>query len=206
MRFLLLVLLALPLPSFAQNILVRQSNGDSYYRTLPNETANDNYSTKGNTNPYTGKRGIKMRRTDSLASAVSAEGTGEYLLVPAIVRNDPKGTANRFNICGSALIALLDRGALGDLTEPEIQPLTVPRVFKIAESRFRMATAFDPKNYLYHTNLGVVLYRQGKKEEALAAIRRAMKLNPEDEQLKDYEAEILREKVTVKILDDADKD
>lgn len=80
MRFLLLVLLALPLPSFAQNILVRQSNGDSYYRTLPNETANDNYSTKGNTNPYTGKRGIKMRRTDSLASAVSAEGTSEYLL------------------------------------------------------------------------------------------------------------------------------
>lgn len=50
------------------------------------------------------------------------------------------------------------------------------------------------------------MYRQGKKEEALAAIRRAMKLNPEDEQLKDYEAEILREKVTVKILDDADKD
>lgn len=30
-----------------------------YYRTDPNETRNDNYSHKGNTNPYTGQRGSK---------------------------------------------------------------------------------------------------------------------------------------------------
>lgn len=31
----------------------------SYYRTSPNRTKFDNYSTKGNYNPYTGKRGYK---------------------------------------------------------------------------------------------------------------------------------------------------
>ena len=29
------------------------------YRSRPNSTATDNYSTKGNTNPYTGKAGTK---------------------------------------------------------------------------------------------------------------------------------------------------
>lgn len=28
-------------------------------RTAPNKTKSDNYSTKGNTNPYTGKKGTK---------------------------------------------------------------------------------------------------------------------------------------------------
>ncbi|WP_215647320.1 hypothetical protein [Desulfovibrio desulfuricans] len=28
-------------------------------RTTPNKTKSDNYSTKGNTNPYTGKKGTK---------------------------------------------------------------------------------------------------------------------------------------------------
>lgn len=28
-----------------------------YYRTSPNETARDNYSTRGNANPYTGRQG-----------------------------------------------------------------------------------------------------------------------------------------------------
>jgi len=39
-----------------------KSNGtyvDSYQRTSPNSTTLDNYSTKGNTNPYTGKIGTK---------------------------------------------------------------------------------------------------------------------------------------------------
>lgn len=30
-----------------------------YQRTEPNRTKDDNYSTTGNTNPYTGKRGTK---------------------------------------------------------------------------------------------------------------------------------------------------
>lgn len=31
----------------------------AHVRTSPDHTKNDNYSTKGNTNPYTGKRGTK---------------------------------------------------------------------------------------------------------------------------------------------------
>jgi hypothetical protein len=30
-----------------------------HYRSTPNSTVLDNYSTKGNTNPYTGKKGTK---------------------------------------------------------------------------------------------------------------------------------------------------
>ena len=39
-----------------------RSNGtyvQGYYRTTPNSTRNDNYSTVGNTNPYTGTSGTK---------------------------------------------------------------------------------------------------------------------------------------------------
>lgn len=32
----------------------------SYYKTSPNKTKLDNYSTKGNYNPYTGKWGTKI--------------------------------------------------------------------------------------------------------------------------------------------------
>lgn len=38
----------------------------SHYRSLPNRTKSDNYSTKGNINPYTGKEGTKkVNRTKS---------------------------------------------------------------------------------------------------------------------------------------------
>ena len=39
-----------------------RSNGkyvQGYYRTIANNTVSDNYSTIGNVNPYTGKRGTK---------------------------------------------------------------------------------------------------------------------------------------------------
>ena len=32
---------------------------DPHYRSAPNHTPNDNWSTKGNTNPHTGKQGTK---------------------------------------------------------------------------------------------------------------------------------------------------
>ena len=41
-----------------------KSNGtyvEGHYRTLPNSTRNDNWSTIGNTNPYTGVEGTKPR-------------------------------------------------------------------------------------------------------------------------------------------------
>ena len=35
---------------------------DSHYRTSPNNTVRDNWSTYGNTNPYTGQKGYKRYR------------------------------------------------------------------------------------------------------------------------------------------------
>ena len=51
--------------TFAQDVYVQgytRSNGtyvQGYYRTTPNYTRNDNYSTIGNVNPYTGTYGTK---------------------------------------------------------------------------------------------------------------------------------------------------
>ncbi len=58
--------------SFSQSVWVNgytKSNGtyvQSHYRTAPNNTVNDNYSTKGNINPYTGKKGTKPRQVYSI--------------------------------------------------------------------------------------------------------------------------------------------
>ena len=44
-----------------------KSNGtyvNGYERTNPNNTRNDNYSTQGNINPYTGQEGTKPRDGD----------------------------------------------------------------------------------------------------------------------------------------------
>lgn len=56
--------------SFAQSTINVQgyttSNGtyvSSHNRTAPNNTANDNYSTIGNTNPYTGSDGTKSNNS-----------------------------------------------------------------------------------------------------------------------------------------------
>lgn len=63
---LFLVFTLFTLNSFAQ-VSVRgyyKSNGtyvQPYQRTAPNNTVNDNYSTRGNTNPYTGEEGTKPR-------------------------------------------------------------------------------------------------------------------------------------------------
>lgn len=53
---------------FSQQVYVKgyyRSNGtyvQPHYRTAPNHTVNDNWSTVGNVNPYTGKSGTKPRQ------------------------------------------------------------------------------------------------------------------------------------------------
>lgn len=53
---------------FSQQVYVKgyyRSNGtyvQPHYRTAPNHTVNDNWSTVGNVNPYTGKAGTKPRQ------------------------------------------------------------------------------------------------------------------------------------------------
>lgn len=75
--------------SFAQ-VSVRgyyRSNGtyaQAHQRTAPNYTRNDNYSTVGNTNPYTGKTGTVPRdgytstRTSSTYSTPSSYSSSSY--------------------------------------------------------------------------------------------------------------------------------
>lgn len=59
------VLFLFPTISFSKNVHVRGgytksgSYRQSHYRTSPNRTKSDNWSTKGNVNPYTGKKGYK---------------------------------------------------------------------------------------------------------------------------------------------------
>ena len=187
-------LLILPILFFSFSVVAQDvyvsGNGDrqGYYRTSPDGTVNNNYSTQGNTNPYTGKPGTRPRQNQINSGAkTSAAGTGEYFLVPAIVRRDPEGTAIRMNTNGAAILLLLDKNTLGGLTDGETQPLTRNTVLEIAESRFRMAIKYQPNNYLYHTNLASALYRQGKIEEALEGIGRAIELNPNNEILKNYQ-------------------
>lgn len=66
MKFLFLGLTFLSLTAFADNYVspYLQQDGTSvqgHYRTDPNSTLNDNYSTRGNVNPYTGNPGTKPR-------------------------------------------------------------------------------------------------------------------------------------------------
>lgn len=67
MKYLLLAigLLFLSAPAIAADTLVNgyyKSNGSyvkPHFRSKANNTTYDNYSTRGNTNPYTGRRGTK---------------------------------------------------------------------------------------------------------------------------------------------------
>ncbi len=66
LSFLALVLgLAIAAPTFAQDVYVEgyvRSDGtyvEPHYRSSPNDTVLDNWSTKGNVNPYTGEPGTR---------------------------------------------------------------------------------------------------------------------------------------------------
>lgn len=51
-----------------------KSNGTyvkGYYRSSPNSTKSDNFSTYGNTNPYTGKKGTKKYNNYNSSSSSS---------------------------------------------------------------------------------------------------------------------------------------
>lgn len=178
----------------------------------PVGAVNNNYSTVSGTSSSTvsgGTRAFETRTNQVGASnynRLSGEGTGEYLLVPAIIRKDPAGTALRMNTSGASIISLLDRGFFGGLTDVKTQLLETGIILEIAESRFRKAVEFQPDNYIYHANLASVLFRQKKNKEALAAIRRAMELDPDNEVLKNYEQVILGVNVTVIVLDDNEEE
>lgn len=66
MKFLFLGLTFLSFTAFADNYVTPYTqldgtNVQGHYRTDPNSTRNDNYSTRENVNPYTGEIGSKPR-------------------------------------------------------------------------------------------------------------------------------------------------
>lgn len=82
MKKLILVLALALIPSFvfAEDIYtkghwkdtdrdgVKDTYVDPYYKTKSNDTKDDNYSTKGNTNPYTGEKGTYKGNYDYTGS------------------------------------------------------------------------------------------------------------------------------------------
>lgn len=53
-----------------------------HYSTAPNETKNDNYSTRGNVNPYTGQSGTKPRDEDTFKPYTAPKATGIQPVAP----------------------------------------------------------------------------------------------------------------------------
>lgn len=85
MRFFLwLVVLFIPLTILAKDVYVEgytRSDGTyvkGHYRTSPDSTINNNYSTQGNINPYTGKKGWIPRESESAVSTESWSTQGSY--------------------------------------------------------------------------------------------------------------------------------
>jgi len=60
---------------------------EGYYRTTPNYTRNDNYSTIGNVNPYTGSYGTKP--------AESYYSSSSYYSTPSYISSTPIYTGSR---------------------------------------------------------------------------------------------------------------
>src|SRR6185369_4788225 len=59
-----------------------KSNGtyvQPHYRSAPDGNFNNNWSTKGNVNPYTGKQGTKTSPPDGYKGSSSGSGTAEYI-------------------------------------------------------------------------------------------------------------------------------
>ena len=72
----LAVALMIAVPAFANEYVsgYTKANGtfvSGYYRSSPNRTVTDNYSYKGNSNPYTGSSGSSYYRTSPSSSYYS---------------------------------------------------------------------------------------------------------------------------------------
>jgi hypothetical protein len=92
--------LLLALPAAADTYVRPHINKDGEYveghfRTKSNSTKLDNYSTKGNTNPYTGKKGTvdPYDLDESLSSRSKRSSTYEYK--PYTYDSNPYGSSSR---------------------------------------------------------------------------------------------------------------
>lgn len=69
-----------------------------HYRTSPNRTINDNYTTKGNVNPYTGKPGYIPRQGNSNTNMSKAPKTNynTYQVTPPTPRRSTNTYKNNY--------------------------------------------------------------------------------------------------------------
>jgi hypothetical protein len=67
-----------------------------YQRTAPNSTRNDNYSTQGNVNPYTGVAGTKPRDYQTPAYEAPKPYVNPYATAPTTPVYGQKPTKNQF--------------------------------------------------------------------------------------------------------------
>ena len=80
------------------------SNGtyvQGHYRTTPNTTRNDNYSTVGNVNPYTGSYGTKPASTYTPTSTYSTPTTSYSSYSTTPVYTGPRGGTYYINSNGN---------------------------------------------------------------------------------------------------------
>lgn len=83
-----------------------RSNGtyvQGYYRTTPNYTRNDNYSTVGNVNPYTGSYGTKPASTNTPTSTNSTSTTSYTSYGTTPVYTGPRGGTYYINSNGNKI-------------------------------------------------------------------------------------------------------
>lgn len=83
--FLTVLVLLFSIQVFAKDVYVKgytRKDGtyvQPHYRTSPNNTKLDNYSTKGNYNPYTGKRGtVDPYKIDSGSDSYNSDSSWGY--------------------------------------------------------------------------------------------------------------------------------
>ncbi|MHA8054046.1 hypothetical protein [Aquirufa sp. OSTEICH-129A] len=76
---------------------------EPYYRTSPNSTINDNYSTRGNINPYTGSYGTKSPDLYSSPSISFPSSSSSYSNSPstAPIFTGPRGGTYYYNSNGN---------------------------------------------------------------------------------------------------------
>ncbi len=80
--------LAVCLPAQARDVVVHRKNGTTYRRSAPDGNKSNNWSTKGNYNPYTGKAGTKNPYSSGGGRTVRVLGGGTLTLPdPGTERN-----------------------------------------------------------------------------------------------------------------------
>lgn len=105
MKFFLCILLSvLPFLSFASDVYVQgytRKDGtyvEGHYRSAPNNTSADNFSTYGNTNPYTGKPGKKRFNESNKSSYLPNSHQGKSQSIKSFTGTCNTNDGERFSI------------------------------------------------------------------------------------------------------------